>query len=98
MLTDAYTTIDENGKWYIRRDFDSSHYVISEADYQREDETGVPAYIGFQMPIINIPSTIDELGAMAAELAGKYEWATPLFIKQFMRTVMLYGPMRGAAA
>lgn len=47
-LTEVYAT-SENGVIYLRRDIDSECRVCGPADFCRERETGVPAYVGWQV-------------------------------------------------
>ena len=86
MLTEAYTTIDEAGNWYIRRDIDSRHRIIGEMDYQREAATGIPAYVGWQMQVHEVPETAEELASKVEELQ-QYDLATLKFLIAFVRMV-----------
>lgn len=87
MLTEAYVTIDENGKWYVRRDFDSAAHVADDADYQREEETGIPAHVGWQLHLGNTQSVIAGFSEIAEMLRLSYDWAGCEFMAAFARLV-----------
>lgn len=86
-LTDAYTTIVD-GRWFIRRDFDSKCYRIGKADYKREDETGIPAYVGYQMEIKQ-PKTVDDVIEQIQSLVGN-DWLTDVFVDKFTNLAARY--------
>lgn len=84
MLTEAYTAIDENGHWYFRRDIDSRFRIIGPNDYRREEITGIPAYVGWQVRLYDVPETLDELRRKVEEICA-HDWASQGFIMAFVR-------------
>lgn len=59
-LTETYATATPDGTIYLRADIDSAHHVCNEEDWLREEQTGIPSYVGWQMEIIS-PCTVGEL-------------------------------------
>lgn len=67
-LTEVYAT-SENGVIYLRRDIDSECRVCGPADFRRERETGVPAYVGWQVRL-PVMSTLEAVLFTLHEILG----------------------------
>jgi len=86
-LTDIYATATPDGSIYLRADIDSAHHVCDEDDWQREEQTGIPSYVGWQMEITS-PCTAYEL-LEQIQLAAKKITMTKSAISALFRLVSI---------